>query len=209
MLAEPSPAIRAHQLKRSNRFDRYLHDDWHEPRAWCTGAANDQILEFGAMVGVAGPFRGPTNNIRGVNGAGAAWRLTEAKGELGKRGWKIRVRGLVLVTTGFNPVPNLRAIVSCLTTDSSATVVATSNIVTDPSGDAGWRCGYRSSGRPPEPVYRTDRVRHQRGRHIVVLGDGALTRPHPARARHPGHEPGDEGQPRSLLRSMLLRDAFT
>jgi hypothetical protein len=51
------------------------------------------------------------------------------------------VRGLVLVTTGLNPVANFRAIVSCLTTDSSGTVVATSNIVTDPfpatpAGDA-------------------------------------------------------------------------
>jgi hypothetical protein len=107
-----------------------------------TGAAGDQILEFGTMVGVAGPFRGATNNIRGVNGAGAAWRLTEAKGELGESGrLEIRVRGLVLVTTGLNPIANFRAIVSCLTTDSSGTVVATSNIVTDPfpatpAGDA-------------------------------------------------------------------------
>jgi hypothetical protein len=106
------------------------------------GAEESKILEFGSMVGVAGPFRGSTNNIRGVNGAGAPWTLTEAKGELKASGLlEIRVRGLVLVTTGLNPVANFRAIVSCLTTDASGTAAATSNIVTDPfpatpAGDA-------------------------------------------------------------------------
>jgi hypothetical protein len=105
-------------------------------------SAEDKILEFGTMVGVAGPFRGSANNIRGVNGAGAAWTLTEAKGELQTSGFlEIRVRGLVLVNTGLNPVPSFRAIVSCLTTDASGTVAATSNVVTDPfpatsTGDA-------------------------------------------------------------------------
>ncbi len=105
-------------------------------------SAEDKILEFGTMVGVAGPFRGATNNIRGVNGAGAAWTVTEAKGELAASGHlEISVQGLVLVSTGVNPVANFRAIVSCLTTDSSGTAAATSNIVTDtfpatPAGDA-------------------------------------------------------------------------
>ena len=105
-------------------------------------SAEDKILEFGTMVGVAGPFRGSASNIRGVNGAGAAWTLTEARGELQTSGFlEIRVRGLVLVSTGLNPVPNFRAIVSCLTTDASGSVAATSNVVTDPfpatsTGDA-------------------------------------------------------------------------
>ena len=105
-------------------------------------SVEDKILEFGTMVGVAGPFRGSASNIRGVNGAGAAWTLMEATGELQTSGFlEIRVRGLVLVSTGLNPVPNFRAIVSCLTTDASGSVAAMSNVVTDPfpatsTGDA-------------------------------------------------------------------------
>jgi len=38
------------------------------------------------MFGVSGPFLGPTNAIRGVPGAGAAWRLSRVEGELGADG---------------------------------------------------------------------------------------------------------------------------
>jgi hypothetical protein len=106
------------------------------------GSPEEKILEFGTMVGVAGPFRGSANNIRGINGAGAPWTIAEAQGELRVNGrLEIRVRGLVLVSTGVNPVANFRAIVSCLTTDASGTAAATSNVVTDPfpattAGDA-------------------------------------------------------------------------
>jgi hypothetical protein len=106
------------------------------------GTPHEKILEFGTMVGVAGPFRGSTNNIRGINGAGAPWTLTSAKGELKTNGvLEISVRGLVLVSTGVNPVATFRAAVSCLTTDASGTAAATSNILTDPfpattTGDA-------------------------------------------------------------------------
>lgn len=102
----------------------------------------DKILEFGTMVGVAGPFRGSANNIRGVNGAGAPWTIADVNGELQADGrLEIRVQGLVLVSTGVNPVSSFRAIVSCLTTDASGTAAATSNVVTDPfpatpAGDA-------------------------------------------------------------------------
>jgi hypothetical protein len=105
-------------------------------------APGDKILEFDTMVGVAGPFRGSANNIRGINGGGAPWQLTEASGELGSDGrLEIRVRGLVLVTTGLNPSANFRAVVSCLTTDPTNTVAATANVTTDPfpattTGDA-------------------------------------------------------------------------
>ena len=106
------------------------------------GSPHEKILEFGTMVGVAGPFRGSANNIRGINGAGAAWKLTDAKGELKTTGvLEISVSGLVLVNTGVNPLATFRAAVSCLTTDASGTAAATSNILTDPfpatpTGDA-------------------------------------------------------------------------
>ena len=106
------------------------------------GSPQEKILEFGTMVGVAGPFRGSANNIRGINGAGAPWTLASAKGELKTSGvLEISVSGLVLVNTGVNPLTTFRAAVSCLTTDASGTAAATSNIVTDPfpatpTGDA-------------------------------------------------------------------------
>ncbi len=81
------------------------------------------ILEFDSMVGVFGAFRGPTNAIRGVPGAGAGWRDPKVEGELNSNGkLEIEVRGLVLVRTGTNPVPNFGVIVSCLTVDPTGKV---------------------------------------------------------------------------------------
>ena len=74
--------------------------------------------------------------------SGFAYQLTDAKGRLRANGrLDIRVRGLVLVTTGANPQANFRAIVSCLTTDASGAAAATSNVVTEqfpatPEGDS-------------------------------------------------------------------------
>src|SRR2546425_11880837 len=55
---------------------------------------DDDLLKFETMFGVRGPFLGPTNAIRGVPGAGAAWRLSRVEGELGAdRKLEIEVRG--------------------------------------------------------------------------------------------------------------------
>lgn len=96
-----------------------------------SSSAGPPVLKFNTMVGVDGPFRGSTNAIRGVNGAGAPWRVDEVDGSLKSGGrLKIDVEGLVLVSSGLNPSANFRAIVSCLTND--ATTVSTVNLVTDP-----------------------------------------------------------------------------
>lgn len=90
----------------------------------------EKILDFDTMVGVQGALLGPTNAIRGVNGAGAAWTLDSAKGVLRTDGdLEINVKGLVLTSTGANPpsITTFRAIVSCLTTAG-----ATVNLTTDP-----------------------------------------------------------------------------
>jgi hypothetical protein len=82
-----------------------------------TGLADDKILSFDTMAGVVRPFTGATNPIRGVRGGGVPWTLNEAKGELRTDGQiRVRVRGLVVASTGTNPSPQFRAIVSCLTT---------------------------------------------------------------------------------------------
>ena len=102
---------------------------------------DNTVLEFNTMVGNSGPFIGASNPIRGINAGGAAWMIAEGRGELKQNGeLEVRVRGLVLVATGANPVDQFKAIVSCLTIDGSGNV-ANSNVSTGlfpatPTGDA-------------------------------------------------------------------------
>lgn len=90
------------------------------------------VLEFKTMVGVSGPFVGAANPIRGVNGGGLPWAISEGRGELDTTGkLEVRVRGLVLAAgpaAGTNPVANFRALVSCLTITAGAP--ATVNVST-------------------------------------------------------------------------------
>lgn len=105
------------------------------------GGQLDKILEFDTMVGVAAPYTGTTNPIRGVNGGGQPWKLQSAEGEITVDGkLEIRVTGLVLTSTNGNPFNQFRAIVSCLSR-SSPTSASTVNMTTDPfpanaAGDA-------------------------------------------------------------------------
>jgi hypothetical protein len=94
-------------------------------------SGDKKILEFRTMIGVSGPFLGPTNPINGVPGAGAAWRLDSGRGELGSSGrLEVEVEGLVLVNTGTNPQANFRAVVACHTIVNGQ--AATASVVTDP-----------------------------------------------------------------------------
>ena len=91
--------------------------------------SDDALFEIENFVGVSGPFLGTTNAIRGVNGAGAARVLDEIEAEVMADGtFTVEVEGLVLTSTGTNPVANFRAILSCLV--SSGTTVTTSNMMT-------------------------------------------------------------------------------
>ena len=98
------------------------------------------ILKASTMAGVIAPYTGPTNAIRGVPGGGLPWELSEAKVVLAADGrLEIKVEGLVLVSTGANPVATFRGVVSCQSIDAGAPVVR--NVMTDPvpatmTGDA-------------------------------------------------------------------------
>ena len=80
------------------------------------------LLTFGAMYGVDGPFVGDANPIRGVPGDESPWGIENVFGSLDTEGrLLIVVRGLVFTD---NPDPNLigkndedefRGLVSCLT----------------------------------------------------------------------------------------------
>jgi hypothetical protein len=105
------------------------------------GPEGKDVLEFDTMTGVVEPFTGTTNPVRGVPGGGLPWELDRARGDLRSDGrLEVRVEGLVLARRapvpanlqGTNPIPQFRAIVSCLTPDDAGETVQTVNLTTDP-----------------------------------------------------------------------------
>jgi hypothetical protein len=111
-----------------------------------THAQSDQaegvpILLFKTMVPVMGPYVGSANPIRAVPGGGLPWKIENGSGELMAGGrLKVRTQGLVLVSTGTNPVPMFRAIVSCQSIDSQGAPdvvnVATDSFPADADGNS-------------------------------------------------------------------------
>jgi len=106
-----------------------------------TARGADRILEFDTMVGVPRPYTGSVNAIRGVPGGGLPWVVGSAKGELKVGGEiEVEVHGLVIdpndpaaITAGLagtNPIPNFKAIVSCLSKDAAGVVATTVNVST-------------------------------------------------------------------------------
>lgn len=111
--------------------------------------SSDKVVEFDSMVGVSGPFLGTVNPVRGVPGGGLPWVLDRGEGELEADGkLEVEVQGLVLaddpsVPPGLrltNPVPNFRAIVSCMIIDGAGNPavvnVGTDNFPASPAGDS-------------------------------------------------------------------------
>ncbi len=84
-------------------------------------AVSSAPFEFETMIGNSGPFSGRMGApIQGVPPAGAPWRLRSAEGSLDQEGnLEVHVRGLVLTSTGTNPVDHFRAVISCLTIDTA------------------------------------------------------------------------------------------
>ena len=105
------------------------------------GPEGKDVLEFDTMAGVVEPFTGAANPVRGVPGGGLPWQLDRARGDLRSDGrLDVRVNGLVLARRapvpanlqGTNPIPQFRAIVSCLTPGNGGTTADTVNVQTDP-----------------------------------------------------------------------------
>ena len=94
------------------------------------GSPGKDVLEFDVMTPVVAPFTGTTHPIRGVNGGGVPWQIDRGRGDLSSDGrLNIRVDGLVLVSSGQNPVALFRGVVNCLTIASPDLGV---NIATEP-----------------------------------------------------------------------------
>lgn len=113
-------------------------------------ADESKVLEFNTMVGVPRPYtRNNGNAIRGVDGGGLPWVIEFGKGKLSPDGrLDILVKGLVFDpndagaiaagVAGRNTVPNLKAIVSCLSKDADGNAI-TVNVSTGlfPADEAG------------------------------------------------------------------------
>jgi hypothetical protein len=117
-------------------------------------AKEPKILEFDTMVGNPPAFTGATNPIRGINGGGVPWMVGSASGELTVSGHlEITVQGLVLVSTGSNPVGSFRAIVSCLKSDASVQNILTEAFpaTTGPASSGGGNAKIETNVSLPQP----------------------------------------------------------
>ncbi len=65
------------------------------------GSRNAKVLELDTMSPVVAPFTGSTNPIRGINGGGVPWKITEAQLELPSP----CVAPIVFVTNGTGAAP--------------------------------------------------------------------------------------------------------
>jgi len=112
-----------------------------------SGSGGKDVLEWDVMAPVDGPFVGAGTPVRGLAGGGLPWQIDRARGELRSDGrLEVRVEGLVLARKapvppnlqGTNPIPQFRAVVSCLTPASpvNGENVATDPFPASPQGDA-------------------------------------------------------------------------
>lgn len=107
-----------------------------------------KVSDAKVLAPVTEPYTGSANAIRGVSGGGLPWEIGDATADLRADGrLHVDVEGLVLARRapvpanlqGTNPIPQFKAVVSCLTT--SGGLATTSNVSTPPvtasaSGDA-------------------------------------------------------------------------
>jgi hypothetical protein len=84
-----------------------------------------KVLDAKVLAPVTAPYTGAANPIRGLNGGGVPWRIGDAQADLRADGrLHVEVEGLVLASTGANPVAQFKAVVSCQTTTNGLAAVA-------------------------------------------------------------------------------------
>jgi hypothetical protein len=74
------------------------------------------LINFESMTPVSGAAVGTVND-RGITGGGVPWLITSGSGTVDRKTGHVHVEvtGLVLATTGTNPIATFSAIVSCVT----------------------------------------------------------------------------------------------
>ena len=112
------------------------------------GGDGRKVLDAKVLGPVSEPYTGSANAIRGVPGGGLPWEIGDANADLRADGrLHVDVEGLVLARRapvpanlqGTNPIPQFKAIVSCLTTTNGVATtvnVSTTPVAASPSGDA-------------------------------------------------------------------------
>ncbi|HEX3290041.1 MAG TPA: hypothetical protein VHR46_01510 [Gaiella sp.] len=107
-----------------------------------------KVSDAKVLAPVTEPYTLAANAIRGVPGGGLPWEIGDATADLRADGrLQVEVEGLVLARRppvpanlqGTNPIPQFKAIVSCLTTaNGTATTsnVPTAPVPASPTGDA-------------------------------------------------------------------------
>jgi hypothetical protein len=115
-------------------------DTWFAANGFSTSSSS-VALQFNTMAGLYQPYTGTTNPVRGLDGGGLPWVISKASGELMANGTlTVNVTGLIIPANnaaaqkagvaGTNPIPDFKAVVSCLTMDPSG-AVTTSNVESD------------------------------------------------------------------------------
>jgi hypothetical protein len=95
--------------------------------------AGQAIFRFNTLVGVPNP---PVT-IRDIAGGGAAWTLSRGEARLDEDGrFEVEVQGLVLVSTGVNPIPQFMATLSCMDAQGVTQNISTAPVPVGPNGDA-------------------------------------------------------------------------
>ena len=156
--------------------------------SWAHGRHSEKVLTFKTNVGVVPPYTGSPANAaltRGIQGAGAAWQIDEARGTLrGDGDLDLKVKGLVLVSTGQNPLATLQGDRQLPVDRQQRTGGDSKPVDRRVSGDhARRRRGLQRKREPAEPVHRADRVRHDGGRHASLdIRDGVLSSTSPSGA---------------------------
>jgi hypothetical protein len=114
--------------------------------------ASDFVFRFDRLFG--NNVTGADGRIRDQNAAGGAWRVDRAEARLSRNGkLRVKVEGLVLQSTGVNPLAEFRAILSCQTPDGNSLVnvnLQTETVAVGPDGDAQFREQLRGI---PSPCY--------------------------------------------------------
>ena len=110
------------------------------------------LFEFNRLTAVVPPFTGAANPIRGIGGGGAPWQIAHGRAKLETNGEiEVHVRGLVLVSTGANPVANFAVILSCQSKDAARALTVVNLVAgTTPATTTG-DANFEGTVAPPSP----------------------------------------------------------